>query len=155
MLAKLKTFLGLGLVMMVLLNFLNAIARYSGLHAFSGIDELLVYSMIWLVMIGAIVAMRERLHISITLLPTALGSWSKQVLLFGLSCVSTVVSGFIAWQSLAFIERIFAIGQKSMGLGVPMVVPHLAIFTGFAGMAIVSLALSIADLRILLGVGTD
>lgn len=148
-LTALKALLGLGLVAMVLLNVANATGRYSGLQTFSGMDELLIFAMIWVVMVGAVLAMRERTHLSITLLPAALSRRARMTLETGLAFVSATVCGFVAWHSWTFIERIAAIGQKSMGLGVPMVVPHMAILVGFAGISIVSLLLGLTDIRAL------
>ena len=59
---------------------------------------------------------------------------------------TATVSAFIAWQSFSFIERIAMLNQKSMGLGIPMVIPHSAIFVGFAGIAMVTAFLTVVDI---------
>jgi TRAP-type C4-dicarboxylate transport system permease small subunit len=43
------------------------------------------------------------------------------------------------------VARVAAIGQTSMALGVPMAIPHAALFVGFAGTTIASLLLLAAD----------
>lgn len=131
--------LGLALIGMVLLNVANAAGRYVGLPMLTGADELLVYTMIWIVMLGAILATRTRDHLAIDLLPAALPRAQARVLRLVTDAITCAVSGFVAWHSFDFITRIAAIGQTSMGLGVPMAVPHAAIFIGFAGMSLVSL----------------
>ena len=147
-LQALRVLLGLGLLAMVLINVANAAGRYGGLPTLTGADELLVFGMIWIVMVGAILTTRDRAHLSIDLLPPMLGGPSQQILQAGTSLVMAAVSAFVAWHSWSFIERIGAIGQKSMGLGIPMVVPHLAVFTGFTGIAVISLLLAASDMRV-------
>jgi len=66
--------------------------------------------------------------------------------------IATVaVSLFIAWHSFVFIDRIAALNQTSMGLGIPMVIPHSAILVGFAGIAAVTAFLTIVDISRLAG----
>jgi len=55
-----RVLLGLCLMAMVLINVANAVGRYSGWFSLVGADELLVYGMIWIVMLGAILAARSR-----------------------------------------------------------------------------------------------
>lgn len=142
----LTTVLGLGLIGMVVVNVANAIGRYGDFTTLIGADELLVFSMIWIVMLGAIVATRQRAHLSIDLLPASLAPRAARLLRAATGAVMAGVAGFVAWQSWAFIERIGALGQTSMGLGVPMVVPHAAIFVGFAGIGVVAGILTLGDL---------
>ena len=138
--------LGLCLIAMVLINVANAIGRYSGLFALVGADELLVYSMIWVVMLGAILAARNRDHLSINLLPSATSGRVASALQIVIDIATVAVSVFIAWHSFVFIGRIASLNQSSMGLGIPMVIPHSAIFVGFAGIAAVTAFLTIVDI---------
>lgn len=143
----LRVSLGLGLGLLVLLNVINAAGRYAGAPSLAGMDELLVFGMIWLVMIGAILATKDGAHLSINLLPTALNAVQQRALGTVVNILVAAICLFVAWHSWSFIERIWAIGQKSMGLGVPMVVPHFAIFVGFAGMGVVALFLVFSEIR--------
>ena len=154
-LQALRIFLGLGLITMVLLNVANAAGRYGGLPTLTGADELLVFGMIWIVMIGGILTTRDRSHLAIDLLPPMFGGRGQLILQIGTSVVTAVVSAFIAWHSWTFIDRIGAVGQKSMGLGIPMTVPHFAVLTGFAGTAMVSILLVAGDARAALQGGNE
>lgn len=139
-------FLGLGMIAMVAVNVTNAVGRYSGLFALVGADELLVYGMIWIVMLGAILAARDRSHLSINLLPSAVSGQSAAALQIGIGLVTVAVSAFVAWHSFDFVGRIASLNQASMGLGIPMVVPHSAIFVGFGGIAVVTAVLTVLDI---------
>lgn len=138
--------LGLCLIAMVLVNVANAVGRYSGRFSLVGADELLVYGMIWIVMLGAILAARNRDHLSINLLPTAMTGRLAAALQIVIDLATVTVSVFIAWHSFIFIERIAAINSKSMGLGIPMVIPHSAILVGFVGIAAVTAFLTVLDI---------
>jgi len=143
--------LGLGLIAMVMVNVANAVGRYSGRFSLVGADELLVYGMIWIVMLGAILAARSREHLSINLLPTAMSGGLSATVQILIDIATVAVSLFIAWHSFVFIDRIAALNQTSMGLGIPMVIPHSAILVGFAGIAAVTAFLTIVDISRLAG----
>lgn len=138
--------LGIGLIAMVVVNVVNAMGRYSGWFSFVGADELLVYGMIWIVMLGSILAARNRDHLSVNLLPTVVKGRLAAALQIIIDLVTVAVSAFIAWHSFSFIERIAMLNQRSMGLGVPMVIPHSAVFVGFAGIAVVTAFLTVVDI---------
>lgn len=141
-----QTFLGLGLIALVLINVANAVGRYTGWFAMTGADEALVYGMIWIVMLGAILAARERSHLSVNLLQLGMSERNWAAFQLVIDAVTLLVSVLVAVQSWDFIGRIFAIGQVSMGLGIPMILPHSAIFVGFAGIAVVTSVLLITDI---------
>ncbi len=144
-LAALRALAGLVLVAMVAVNVANAVARYSGAYVLVGADELLVFSMIWMVMVGAVVAVAERSHLNLDLLPLRLKGRARIALLVFQELVMAAACGYAAWQSLMFVLRIARLGQTSMGLGLPMAVPHAALLFGFAGMAVVALILAGRD----------
>lgn len=148
-LALVRYALGLGLIAMVILNVANAAGRYGGLPTLTGADEALVYGMIWIVMLGAILATRTREHLTIDLLPGAVGPAAARAMRLLTDAATLAVCAFVARHSYSFIERIGAIGQTSMGLGIPMVIPHAAILVGFAGMTLVAAFLLVADLAAL------
>lgn len=138
--------LGLCLIAMVLVNVANAVGRYSGWLSFVGADELLIYGMIWIVMLGAILAARNRGHLSINLLPTVMTGRLAAGVQIAIDLATVAVSVFIAWHSFIFIERIASLNQTSMGLGIPMVIPHSAILVGFSGIAAITVFLTIVDI---------
>lgn len=138
--------LGLGLIAMVVVNVISALGRYSGWYAFVGADELLVYGMIWIVMLGSILAARTRDHLSVNLATASATGRTAAVLRLAVDAITVAVSGFVAWHSFSFIDRIAPLNQKSMGLGIPMVLPHSAVLVGFAGIAAVTAFLTLVDL---------
>jgi TRAP-type C4-dicarboxylate transport system permease small subunit len=137
--------LGLLLLGMVALNVANAICRYAFGLVLTGADEVLVFGMIWMVMVGMILATVDRRHIALDFLITRAGPRQRVALTILHHVVLTGACAYAAIYCWAFVARVAAIGQTSMALGVPMAIPHAALFVGFAGTTIASLLLLAAD----------
>ena len=147
--AAVRVFLGLLLLSMVALNVANAVCRYVFGVVLTGADEVLVFSMIWMVMVGMILATIDRRHIALDFLVTRAGPRQRAALTILHHAVLTGACAYAAIYCWAFVARVAAIGQTSMALGVPMAIPHAALFVGFAGTTIASAALLAADIRAL------
>jgi TRAP-type transport system small permease protein len=141
-----RTLLGLVLLAMVVLNVVNAAGRYALGAVFIGADELLVFAMIWLVMIGMLIVTAERRHIALDFLANRLGPRGSLALSLLHDGIMLVASAYAALQSFAFVARVGAMGQTSMALGLSMVVPHSALAVGFSGTAVVSAILVMRDI---------
>ena len=144
-----RVFLGLLLLGMVALNVANAICRYVFGVVLTGADEVLVFSMIWMVMVGMILATVDRRHIALDFLVTRAGPRQRATLTILHHAVLIGACAYAAIYCWAFVARVAAIGQTSMALGVPMAIPHAALFVGFAGTTIASAALLAADIMAL------
>jgi TRAP-type C4-dicarboxylate transport system permease small subunit len=147
--------LGLVLLAVVAVNVANAAGRYLLGVSVTGTDELMVYAMIWVVMLGAVLSLAGRQHIGIELLPAAVGprARARAALYLVHDAVALAVCAYLARASWLFVTRISGLGTTSMGLGIPMSWPHAALLVGFAGMAVVAAGLIVADLRRLLAGG--
>ena len=76
-----RVVLGLILLAMVLLNVLNAIGRYFIGAVLVGADELLVFAMIWLVMIGLILVTSEDRNIALDFLLNRMGPRARTAIM--------------------------------------------------------------------------
>ena len=135
----LRTALGLLLLAMVLLNVANAAGRYLFGKAIPGSDELLVFAMVWLVFLGACLVSLEGRHLGLDLLPRALGARGRRWLQVAIALVTALLTGFVALQSWAVLEKLLAVGQKSMATEIPMAIPHAAVPISFALICLISL----------------
>jgi TRAP-type C4-dicarboxylate transport system permease small subunit len=133
-----RVILGLVLLGMVALNVVSALCRYIFGIVFVGADEVLVFSMIWMVMVGMIVATAERRHIALDFLVTRANERQRIALSVLHHIVLTAACAYAAFYCLQFVARVAAVGQKSMALEFPMAIPHAALFVGFAGTAVAS-----------------
>lgn len=142
--------LGALLIGVVAVNVVGASGRYFFSYGILGADELMVYVMILVVMGGAVLALARRQHISINLLPSYAHGRRRIALYVVHDLVALVATAYVARASWFFVERIGRLGTESMALGLPMTIPHSAVFAGFAGMAIVALVCLARDMRDLL-----
>ena len=72
-----RTLLGALLIAMMLLNVANAVCRYLFSVVLIGADELLVFAMIWMVMIGMILVTINRQHIALDFLANRLAQHAR------------------------------------------------------------------------------
>ena len=140
-----RTLLGVALLVMVALNVINAVCRYVFGIVFTGADEVLVFMMIWLVMLGLILVTANRSNIALDFLVQRTGPRTRLVLAIFQHGVMTVTCAFATFYCWAFVSRVAAIGQTSMALGLPMAIPHFALVVGFAGTTIVAAFLVVSD----------
>ncbi|MGE5146022.1 MAG: TRAP transporter small permease [Candidatus Eiseniibacteriota bacterium] len=145
-----RTLLGVLLLAMVALNVANAIGRYAFGAVLAGADEILVYTMIWLVMVGIILVSAERRHIALDFLVNAAGPRARLALAIVQHAVMTAAAAYAAVQCWVFVERVSAIGQTSMAIAIPMSIPHSALVLGFGGTAVAGLLLIVGDAAALL-----
>lgn len=142
--------LGIVLLIVVAINAVNATSRYLFGIAPLGADELMIYLIIFMVMIGSVVSLLTRTHISINLLPLYTPARARR-LWYILHDVAAILAGaFATHASWLFIAKISRIGVTSMGLGISMTLPHSALLLGFAGLTLAGGILLVRDVFSLL-----
>ncbi len=141
-----RMLLGIVLIGLVLLNVANAVARAIGTVVI-GVDELLVFGMIWMVMIGMMLVTADRSHIALEILTARVGPRARCMLSIATHSVMIAACAYAAVQSFGFIQRVTASGQTSMALGMPMLIPHSALLVGFGGTAIIAAMILVSDVR--------
>jgi TRAP-type transport system small permease protein len=139
-----RALLGTLLIGMVLLNVANAACRYLFSVVLIGADELLVFAMIWMVMIGMILVTIDRRHIALDFLANRLAPRPRIALTMFHHLIIAIGAAYAAVQSLEFARRVASIGQISMAIGFPMVFAHSALVVGFAGTALVAGVLAVS-----------
>ena len=139
-----RALLGTLLIGMVLLNVANAACRYLFSVVLIGADELLVFGMIWMVMIGMILVTIDRRHIALDFLVNRLAPRPRIALTMFHYLVIALGAAYAAVQSVEFTRRVASIGQTSMAIGFPMVFAHSALVVGFAGTALVAAVLLVS-----------
>ncbi|BDA84845.1 hypothetical protein Sa4125_23870 [Aureimonas sp. SA4125] len=141
--------LGLTLLFVVGVNFLNAASRYLFGISPVGADELMVYVVNWAVMIASILSLFLRSHINVNLLPLYSRGRFHHLLRVVHDLAAVFTCGYATYASWLFIGRISALGVKSMGLGVPMTIPHAALLVGFGGLTLAGAIMLVRDLAAL------
>lgn len=146
----LHTVLGIALLFVVGVNVVNASGRYLFGFSMTGTDELMVYTLIWVVMAGAILSLAERDHIGVNLVPSYAKGRFKHLLHVVHDAAAVLACGYATYASHLFVGKISRLATKSMGLGVPMSLPHAALLAGFAGLTLVGLIMLVRDFGALL-----
>ena len=144
-----RVVLGLLLLGMVVLNVASAMCRYIFGIVFVGADELLVFAMIWMVMVGMIVVTASRSHIALDFLVTRVAPRQRVMLSAAHNIVMTGACAYATVYCWSFVMRVAAIGQTSMALELPMAIPHFALVVGFGGTTIASALLLASDISAL------
>ena len=144
-----RLLLGLVLIGLVFLNVVNALARATGVVVI-GVDEVLVFGMIWMVMLGMLLVTADRGHIALELLAPHVGPRVARVFSIVTHTVMAASCAYAAYQSFLFVQRVNEAGQTSMALGMPMLIPHSALVVGFGGTALIAAMLVISDIQTLM-----
>ncbi|RMH45631.1 MAG: TRAP transporter small permease [Alphaproteobacteria bacterium] len=142
-----QALLGVALLVIVAVNVVNALGRHLAGAGLVGADELMTFTMVWIVMAGAVLALAARAHIAIGLVPAMLGAGGRRLLALGHDSVALAVCLVAARASVEYVARLDALGMTSMALGVPLAPVHAALPAGYAGLALVSGWGVIAGLR--------
>jgi len=146
--AALRTLLGVALLALVALNVANAIARATGIVVI-GVDEVLVFGMIWMVMLGMLLVTAERGHINFELVTSRVTPRTRLILMIVTHVILAAACAYSAFQSFKYVSQITNLGQTSMALGMPMLIPHSALLVGFGGTAIIAAMILVSDIRLL------
>jgi len=136
LIGKADFFFGIIFALVVFLNFISAAMRYSGMPVWIGADEIQVYSMIWLIFLGAAIVAWRHHNLRMDVLVDKLGpkfTWYRALIE---SLLMLVVCGSMVWISSGFVMQIMQMGQHSDGAGIPMWIPHTALLLGFGLMTL-------------------
>lgn len=104
------------------------IGRYFFSYSLSGSSETATFAQIWMIFLGAGLAMKQKLHVGVDLLYTVVPGPLKRLIAFviligGASFLCTAIAGS---------ERLMQLGQfqTSPALGVPMWIPYMSLPIG-------------------------
>jgi TRAP-type transport system small permease protein len=135
-LARLEWLFGLVFMGVVVLNFASAAGRYVLGLPIIGADEVQVYTMVWLIFMGAAIVGLRRLHLRMDVL---VAHWDQRRALWrnALEALLTAATcGAVAWVSFGFAWHIHGMEQLSDAASIPMWIPHLSAGMGFGLMAL-------------------
>jgi C4-dicarboxylate transporter DctQ subunit len=131
-----RSFIALSLLAGALLLFVNVFMRYVFLAPISWAEEMTLYLCVWLVFVGGSVAVREKGHIAIDLLPHVLSPRGRLFLARGVALLFLAFLLVFCWFSLQHVLRVKSIGQVTPIMQAPMWLTYLAMPVGSVLMAI-------------------
>lgn len=133
------------LAALVVTTVLQVLTRYVLQRPLDWTEETARYVFVWLAMIGAGVAARDRVHFFVDLFLERLPSSVRRGTASAVGLVSSAFLLVVAWAGLEL--AISNQAQESPVLTIPMSVPYFAIPLGLGLMALFTLAHAIRDLR--------
>ncbi len=139
---------GLGMVLLVVLvvtTLLQVLSRYVLRQPFDWTEEAARYVFVWLGMIGAGMAARDRAHFFVDLFLEHLPSQLRRTVIILTGLVSSAFLLVVSWAALelAISNQV----QDSPVLTLPMSVPYLAIPVGLGLMAVFTVADTVRSIR--------
>ena len=126
------------LVLAVLVNFANVVARYVFRRPILGADELQVFLMVWMTFLGVVVVTWRRMHLRMDLLSERLPAGGRRWLRLGEALAAAVLSALVLGESVRYTVRMFEIGRRSDALGMPSWIGHSAVAIAFGLMGLIA-----------------
>lgn len=122
--------LGGALMVCVLLNFANVVARYAFNKAIFGIEEVQVYIVVAICFLGAVLVTFRHGHLRMDALVHRFSERTARIVTRVESALVVALVSFVCIQSARFTWRMIQIGRKSDLMEIPMWVPHGSVTLG-------------------------
>ena len=103
----------------------------------TGFEELSKYCMIYMVLLGTELGLRDGTQIAVTALQDRLKGRARVLVMMIAKGILILVSAVMFYQSIGLCQMQLRSGQTSPGLGVPMVVPYFALLLSFGIITVV------------------
>lgn len=126
-------------VIMTVSVFLQVCNRNITKIPIAGFEELSKYCMIYMVLLGTELGLRDGTQIAVTALPDKLKGRCRVAVLMIAKAVLIIFAAVMFYQSISLCQMQLRSGQTSPGLGVPMVVPYFALLLSFGIITVVQL----------------
>ncbi|WP_419893305.1 TRAP transporter small permease [Oceanobacillus kimchii] len=135
----------LSLLIASLLVFLQVVLRYVFNISLVWSEEVSRYIIIWFVLIGSSIAVREKAHATVDAVVTYLPSILKRVCSVLASFIGMTFSVILIWSGSVTVSNVIEFGNVTPAVGIPMSIPYLALPVGGLLMFIRFLQLLIQD----------
>jgi TRAP-type C4-dicarboxylate transport system permease small subunit len=123
-----QTLIGVMMLVMFILVFINVLGRYGMGKSWAAAEEISTFLMIWVTYLGAGLALREGRHAAIDMFQDKLPVGLRRPLRVLLGVVILAFFGLLAW--LGVRMSIFGWSQETIATQMPTGIPYLAIPLG-------------------------
>jgi C4-dicarboxylate transporter DctQ subunit len=131
--------IGCGFLFALALNFANVVLRYVFYAPIYWAEEVMIFTFVWCVFLGAAVVALRGGHLRVELLAWMLPPKIRRVLAIVIQVVAATVMAFVAWRAATLVELVWRLQQKSIVGEIPMTVPYGAVLVGSVLLAFASL----------------
>lgn len=139
--------LAIAFAIMVIACFIQVVNRNIFKIPVSGFEEAAKYCMVYMVMLGTELGLRDGTQIAVTGVVDRFHGKSKKILQIIAKVVVIAFSAAMLKSGVGMVLKQVQTGQKSPGLGIPMTIPYFALVLGFGLITIVQIALLINEIR--------
>lgn len=124
---------------MVLSCFIQVVNRNIFKVPVSGFEEAAKYSMIYMVLLGTELGLRDGSQIAVTAVIDKLKGTTKKIMMIISKMMVIIFSSAIFYQAVLLVQQQVRSGQKSPGLQIPMSIPYFALVLSFGIITIVQI----------------
>ena len=135
-------------VIMVVSCFAQVVNRNIFKVPVSGFEEAAKYSMVYMVLLGTEMGLRDGTQISVTAVVDMLKGPVKKIVMIISKAIVVLVSAALFYHSIGLVQRQIISGQTSPGLQIPMSIPYFALVLSFG---IITLVQGITLIMMILG----
>lgn len=135
-------------VIMVVSCFAQVVNRNIFKVPVSGFEEAAKYSMVYMVLLGTEMGLRDGTQISVTAVVDMLKGPAKKIVMIISKGIVVLVSAALFYQSIGLVQRQIISGQTSPGLQIPMSIPYFALVLSFG---IITLVQGVTLIMMILG----
>jgi TRAP-type C4-dicarboxylate transport system permease small subunit len=116
---------------MVLASFAQVVNRNIFKLPISGLEEVSKYCMIYMVLLGTELGLRDGTQISVTAIVDKLKGFPKKIIQIISKLILVVFSAAVFYKSVELVQQQITSGQTSPGLQLPMSIPYCALLISF------------------------
>jgi TRAP-type C4-dicarboxylate transport system permease small subunit len=131
-----RVVIGAGFLFALGLNFANVVMRYIFHAPIYWAEEVMIFTFVWCVFLGAAVVTLTSDHLRVEFLEWALPSSMRCALAVVIHVTAGLVMSFVAWRASTLVELIMRLQQTSIIAEIPMFVPYGAVLVGSILMSI-------------------
>ncbi|MGB9781995.1 MAG: TRAP transporter small permease [Moorellaceae bacterium] len=135
--------LGILMLLMVVVIFVQVIARYVLHNSLSWSEEIGRYLFIWITFLGAVIGVKERLHVGVDVVVNSLPAGVRKILVLVGNLLMIAFVGYMLQGSFKLIE--LGKHQASPATSIPMLYPYLILPLGSILMLVYLLVNTVLD----------
>lgn len=122
---------------MVIVCFAQVVNRNIFQIPFSGFEEMSKYCMVYMVLLGTELGLRDGTQIAVTAVVDGMKGIMKKIVQIISKTIVVIFSSAIFYQAILLVQQQIRSGQKSPGLQIPMSIPYFALVLSFGIITII------------------
>lgn len=136
---------------MVIVCFAQVVNRNIFQIPFSGFEEMSKYCMVYMVLLGTELGLRDGTQIAVTAVVDSMKGIIKKIVQIISKTIVVIFSSAIFYQAILLVQQQIRSGQKSPGLQIPMSIPYFALVLSFGiitiiqGIALITMFIHLKD----------